>query len=123
MPCLPNFWHRLCSLFRVGNREGSEGEKIGEPLSPGLRRTLTILADPPQILVDLAIVWILHLYELDEETDGAIGWPQESLESVRPLLLSRTWEELIRNYEALIQHISRNQPKDAPVPENPGPTQ
>ena len=90
MPCFPNFWRRLRSLFGVGNREGSRGEEIGELLSPGLRRCLTVLADPPQILVDFAIVWILHLYaaELEEETDGAIGWTQESLESVPPVLLT-----------------------------------
>ena len=118
MPCLPNFWRRLRSLFGVGNREGSEGDEIGEPLSPGLRRCLTVLADPPQILVNLAIVWILHLYaaELEEETDGAIGWTQESLESVPPVLLSRTRDELIRNYETLKQNILGGQLQDAPVP-------
>ena len=119
MPCFPNFWRRLRSLFGVGNREGQEEEEIGEPLSPGLRRLLTVLADPPQILVDLA----MYAAELGEETNGAIGWTQESLESVPPLLLSRTREELIRNYEALKQNILRRQPQDAPVPGNSGPIQ
>ena len=119
MPCFPNFWRRPRSLFRVGNREGSEGEEIGEPLSPGLRRLLTVLADPPQILVDLA----MYAAKLGEETNGAIGWTQERAESVPPLLLSRTREELIRNYAAWKQHFSRDQPQDAPVPGNSGPSQ
>ena len=125
MPCFPNFWRRLRSLFGVGNREGSRGEEIGELLSPGLRRCLTVLADPPQMLVDLAIVWILHLdaAELGEETNGAIGWTQESLEPERRFLASRTREELIRNYEACVQNILKYRPQDAPVPGNPGSSQ
>ena len=134
MPCFPNFWRRLRSLFRVGTREGSEGEEIGEPLSPGLRRMLTVIADPPQIIVDLAaelgdlavnqaIVLRIYAAELGKETNGAIGWTQESLEPERRFLASRTREELIRNYEACVQNILKYRPQDAPVPGNPGSSQ